>query len=222
VFEFVSPETVDIKAGQFILIKIMDEPKQYRAYSISSIGPDRRSLSVIIKKVVDGFGTSIIFDSFRAGDTVNLKGPMGDALVVDENAEKVLFVANGIGFTPFIELSKSVLAHLPNLSTVKLLVGKRRKSELLYDAYFRSLEKDPRFEYIPVVSRDRESGLRTGYVTDVLAEMDLNGYQAYLCGTKSMIVDSCRILLAKGINMEDIHYESDEKIDINDINRAPA
>jgi NAD(P)H-flavin reductase len=99
---------------------------------------------------------------------------------------------------------------------VKLLTGKRRKSELLYDAYFRSLENDGRFEYIPVVSRDKDSGLRNGYVTDILKEMDLEGYKVYMCGTKSMIIDSYRILLNKGIQKEDIHYESEERIDLEE------
>ncbi len=215
VFEFVSPEKVDIKAGQFILIKIIDHPIQYRAYSISSIGSDRKSLSVIIKKVRKGYGTAKIFEGFQVNDIVDLKGPMGDALVVDENAEKILFLANGIGITPFIALSKSVLESLPNIKSVKLLAGKRRKNELLYDAYFRSLENDRRYEYIPVVSRDKDSGLRNGYVTDVLKEMDLEGYQIYMCGTKSMIIDSYRILLDKGIKKEDIHYESEERIDVD-------
>jgi len=215
VFQFVSPEEVDIKAGQFILIKIIDNPKQYRAYSISAIGSDRRSLSVIIKKVSKGYGTARIFNEFHVGDIVDLKGPMGDALVVDRNADKVLFVANGIGITPFIELTKSVLHSLPNLKSVKLLTGKRTKNQLLYDAYFRSLESDQRFEYIPVLSRDKDSGLRTGYVTDVLKELDLEGYKVYMCGTKSMIIDSYHILRDKGLKKEDIRYESEERIDLD-------
>lgn len=216
VFAFESPEAVDIKAGQFILIKIMDNPKQYRAYSISSIGSNRKSLSVIIKKVDNGYGTSKIFEEFHVGDIIDLKGPMGDALVMDESADKLLFVANGIGITPFIAMSKHALHNLQNLKNAKLLAGKRRKSELLYNAYFESLESDRRFEYIPVVSRDKDSGLRNGYVTDVLKEMDLEGYKVYMCGTKSMIIDSYHILLDKGLTQEDIHYESDEPIEFDE------
>jgi NAD(P)H-flavin reductase/ferredoxin len=215
VFEFVSPEELKIEAGQFILVKIMNDPKQYRAYSISSIRPDGRGLSVIIKKVSKGFGTTRIFEEFQAGDIVELKGPMGDELVVDKYADKVLFVANGIGITPFIELSESVLKNLPNLKSVKLLSGARKKSELLYDAFFQSLQQDERFEYIPVVSREKDSGLRSGYVTDVLKELDLDGYKVYMCGTKSMIIDSYRILLDKGVKKEDIRYESEEKISLD-------
>ena len=215
VFEFVTPEVVDIKAGQFILIKIMDNPIQYRAYSISAIGADGRSLAVIIRKVSKGFGTARIFETFRVGDSVGLKGPMGDALVVDEAADKVLFVANGIGITPFIELTKSVLENLPNLKSVKLLAGKRKKRELFYNDYFKSLEEDPRFEYIPVLSRDKDSGLKNGYVTDVMKELELEGVKVYMCGTKSMILDSCRILLEKGVKKEDIHFECDEHIELD-------
>lgn len=216
-FEFVSPEKIKIDAGQFILVKIMDDPKQYRAYSISSIIPDGSGLSIIIKKVRNGFGTNRIFEWFHAGDIVELKGPMGDELVVSTDVENVLFIANGIGITPFIELSKSVLGNNPNLKSIKLLSGARKKRELLYDDYFRSLEDDKRFEYIPVVSREKDIGLRSGYVTEVLKELDVIGYKVYMCGTKSMITDSYKILLDKGINKEDIHYESEERISLDNL-----
>ena len=60
VFTFESPEKVDYRAGQFILVKIQDEPKSYRAYTISSYNEDSKQLSIIIKKVTKGYGTSKI------------------------------------------------------------------------------------------------------------------------------------------------------------------
>mgnify|MGYP000858280975 FL=1 len=212
-FSFVEPELVDYKAGQFILIKIQDNPKAFRAYSISSYNEDSRRLSVIIKKVEKGYGTNIIFNEFRIGDIVDLEGPMGDELVPEKSAERILFVANGIGITPFIGLSKDVLQNYPNVKEVILLNGQRYENELLYDEYFKSLEKFyGKFKYIPVLSRDKSSSLRKGYVTDILKEMDVAGSHVYMCGSKNMILDSYDILLNKGIEKECISYESEEKI----------
>ncbi|NLK44964.1 MAG: FAD-dependent oxidoreductase, partial [Tissierellia bacterium] len=212
-FSCVEPELVDYKAGQFILIKIQDNPKAFRAYSISSYNEDSRRLSVIIKKVEKGYGTNIIFNEFRIGDIVDLEGPMGDELVPEKSAERILFVANGIGITPFIGLSKDVLQNYPNVKEVILLNGQRYENELLYDEYFKSLEKFyGKFKYIPVLSRDKSSSLRKGYVTDILKEMDVAGSHVYMCGSKNMILDSYDILLNKGIEKECISYESEEKI----------
>lgn len=214
-FSFISPGKIDCKAGQFILIKIQDEPKAFRAYSISSFNKNSTTLSVIIKKVEKGYGTNIIFSDFKVGDIIELEGPMGDELVIDDSAEKILFIGNGIGVTPFIGLTKEVLTNNPSVKDVKLLDGQRYENEFLYRDYFESLDKEEdRFQYIPVVSRDKNSCIRKGYVTHMLKDMDLEGYKVYICGSKNMVIDSYNILLDKGVKKENIFYESEERISI--------
>ena len=189
------PQKVDYKAGQFVLVKIQEEPIQYRAYSISSYNEDSTQLSVIIKKVNNGYGTGKIFNDFKIGDLVELEGPMGNELVLDPEAEKVLFIANGIGITP-IALTKDVLLNSPNVREVKLLVGQRYEHELLYQDYFNQFAKQYEyFDYIPVLSRDESSNLRKGYVTNELKNINVEGYKVYMCGSKNMIRDSFNILL---------------------------
>lgn len=219
-FTFQSPKELYYKAGQFILIKIMDEPKQYRAYSISSFNEDNRSLKVIIKKVEAGFGTEIIFEKFKLGNEVILEGPLGDELVPSKDAKKVMFVANGIGITPFIALVKDVLLNRPDIEEVKLLNGQKFGNEFIYDEYFRELSKDyDKFEYIPVASREKDldNSLRKGYVTNIIQEFDLVDYKVYMCGSKNMITDSYKILLGKGLTTSDIFYESEDKIKVEEV-----
>jgi NAD(P)H-flavin reductase len=108
-FKFDDPAKVDYQAGQFILVKIEDNPEMYRAYSISSYNEDSNRLSVTIKKMEDGYGTTIIFEEFAKGDQIKLKGPMGDELVVDKTADEVLLVAGGIGVTPFVPIARDLI-----------------------------------------------------------------------------------------------------------------
>jgi len=214
-FKFITPNSVSYRAGQFILVKIIDNPEQYRAYSISSFNEDNTTLKVIIKKINKGFGSGIIFDQFKIGDKVILEGPMGDELVPEENANKILFIANGIGITPFIALAKDMMANRPNVEKVILLNGQKYGNEFVYNDYFNELDQDnSSFEYIPVASRETNlsEGLRKGYVTDVIKDLDVTGYKVYMCGSKNMIVDSYNILLSKGLTDADIFYESEEKI----------
>ncbi len=212
-FSLKSPKQIECKAGQFILVKIQDGPKQYRAYSIASFNENRNELRVIIKKVKNGYGTTKIFNDFKIGDRVDLEGPMGNELVIDRNAEKVLFIANGIGITPFIAMTKDVLMNFPNVREVKLLAGQRYEHELLYQDYFlQFVKKYEHFEYIPVVSRDESSHFKNGYVTHELKNIDLTDYKVYMCGSKKMIQDSFKILLEQGVKEEHIRYESEEKI----------
>jgi NAD(P)H-flavin reductase/NAD-dependent dihydropyrimidine dehydrogenase PreA subunit len=215
-FTFVSPEKVDYRSGQFILVKIQDEPKSFRAYTISSYNEDSKKLSVIIKKVSQGYGTNIIFNDFNIGDTVELEGPMGNELVLDPSAEKVFFIANGIGITPFIAMAKDILLNNSNAKNILLLQGQRYEKDLLYHDYFNNLaEQYDRFLYTPILSRDKSTSLRKGYVTAILKEMvDLEGYKVYMCGSKNMLTDSYHILLDKGVKKEDISYESEDKLNL--------
>lgn len=216
-FSFLTPKKVDYRPGQFILVKIQEEPSSYRAYSISSYNEDSRELSVIIKKVDKGYGTEIIFKNFKLGDTIELQGPMGNELVLDREADKILFIANGIGITPFIGLSKDALLNNPSLKDIKLLDGQRYKDEFLYSDYFQSLSKDYKeFNYLPVASRESSSSVSKGYVTDLLKDMDVKDYRVYMCGSTKMIQDSYDILVEKGVKPEDIFYESEEKVTVGD------
>ncbi|MCR3921028.1 MAG: 4Fe-4S binding protein [Firmicutes bacterium] len=212
-FTFISPQKVAYRAGQFILLKIEDEPKSYRAYSISTYNDDGSKVSVIVKKVDQGYGTDIIFTRFTVGDMVELEGPMGEELVPDREVEKILFIGNGIGITPFVGLAKDVLLNQPVASQVKLLSGQRFEEDFLYDDYFRQLDDQyEQFEYISVASRVKSDKYHKGHVTDVLKEMDVEGYKVYMCGTKNMIIDSYNILIGKGVRKEDIFYEGEERI----------
>lgn len=216
-FEFITPEIVHYKAGQFITVKIEDEPESFRAYSISSYNEDGRGLKVIIKKVKNGYGTGIIFSRFKIGDPVTLEGPLGDELVPTPEANKLLFVANGIGITPFIALVKDVLLNKPDLKSVKLIYGERYETAFLYHEYFIALaEAYPQFEYIPVASRPQTSDYRKGRVTDLLKDngFDLEGFKVYMCGSKQMVEDSISILQNRGVKLTDISFESEDRLNL--------
>lgn len=213
VFEFVNPREVSYEAGQFMLVKITDNPVAYRAYSIASHDEDHRQVSMIIKRVGKGYGTSIIFDQYKVGDTIELEGPMGDVLIPEQGTEKMLFIGNGIGITPFIPLVKEALEHRPEVTSVKLITGQRYAKDLLYHEYFlRMAEKHPRFEYQATVSREDAEGLPRGHVTNLLKGIDATGYKAYLCGTKAMVMDVHRTLTENGLKPTDFFFESEEKI----------
>ncbi len=208
-FKFKEPGKVDYKAGQFILVRIQDKPVMYRAYSISSFNEDGTGLSVTIKRVPDGYGTGIIFDNFKEGDMVQLEGPMGNELLVDKKAEKVLFIAGGIGITPFVPMVQDVFENGNNHYDVKLIYGVNYEKEFLYDEHFSEIEnQNERFEYVKIVAFDDKWDGKKGFVTDVINEMKLEGYKIYMCGPKPMVDATMDTLNEKGVKEEDIFFES--------------
>ena len=208
-FDFEKPQTVDYKAGQFILVKVLDNPSMSRAYSISSYNGDGRSLSVTIKMMKDGYGTGIISDTFRVGDGVELDGPMGKELVVDKSVRKVLLVAGGIGITPFRPIVTELLQAQNSIEEIKLIYGVNKQNEFIFDEDFKRMEYEhEKFEYIKVVASDNTWDGRKGFVTNVIQEMYLDGYKVYICGPKPMIGPALKVLKQCNVHEKDIFVES--------------
>ncbi|WP_296863575.1 4Fe-4S binding protein [Thermosyntropha sp.] len=206
VLKLIKPASINFKAGQFVLLKIQDNPVMYRAYSISKYKEGK--LSITIKKVPNGYGTNIIFNNIKIGDQVTLKGPMGDTMVIkNPSAEKLLFVAGGIGITPFLPMTEEALNN--NAGEIKLIHGVNYIDELIYNQHFTKLMKENRnFEYIPVVAIDEKWSGKRGLVTDVMKELDLTQYKIYMCGSPAMIKACLDLLIEAGVEEENIYYET--------------
>jgi NAD(P)H-flavin reductase/NAD-dependent dihydropyrimidine dehydrogenase PreA subunit len=208
-FRLVEPRRAEFRPGQFILLKIQENPVMYRAYSISSFKEDGTQLSITVKRMPGGYGTGIIFDTFKEGDPVELDGPMGSRLVPAANSEKYLFVAGGIGITPFVSLTGAMVEKDGCNKEVKLVYGVNRPEEFIYDDHFEKLQSScDKFEYIKVVAADRSWKGRKGFVTDAMKEFDLKGYKVYMCGPGPMVSASLKVLKDAGVHEEDIFYES--------------
>ena len=80
----------------------------------------------------------------------------------------------------------------------------------MYDDYFKALsEKHENFEYILTLSRpEKEWKGKKGRVTAVIKEINLTGYDAYLCGSKPMLKDTKEALVKSGVKNDRIFYES--------------
>ncbi|WP_105617721.1 FAD-binding oxidoreductase [Vallitalea okinawensis] len=208
-FKFVDPQKVNYEAGQFILVKIQDNPEMFRAYSISSYDEDGTALSVTIKKMDDGYGTNMIFDNFKIGNEIELEGPMGHELIVNKDAKNVLLVAGGIGITPFIPIVTDLIRNDNNIKNIKLVYGANYKNEFIYVDEFKQLEEEGyQFEFIQVAAFDENWTGEKGFVTDYMKKVDLKDYQVYMCGPQPMIKASLKVLKELNIDEKDINYES--------------
>jgi NAD(P)H-flavin reductase/ferredoxin len=210
IIKLIEPEKMNLTSGQFILIKIDDLLS--RAYTISSVNKNGTEIGITVKKLEDGYGTNKLFGNFKQGDTVEIKGPMGKALRIDHKKKKLLFVANGIGITPFAAAAQNLLEYRDNYNftgEITLLYGVRYQKDLIYDDLFTRLSrKYSNFHYYKTLSREDSSVARKGYVTNILREINIDkDTTAYICGTKAMADDVKNILIEKGIPQEAISYE---------------
>ena len=200
--------SIKFTAGQFILVKIKDNPEMFRAFSVSYFDELNSQIGVTVKKVPGGYGTDILFNNFAEGKEVILEGPIGDELIVDKNTNKALFVGGGIGITPFLPMVIDAVKK-DSIDEVKLIYGVNKEDELIYNEEFEKLEREhDKFEFIKVAAFDDNWKGEKGFVTTPMERLNLDEYRIYMCGPKPMINASLDKLNKLGIEEDRIYYES--------------
>lgn len=207
-FKIVESDRMCFTPGQFILIKISSEPMIMRAYSVLDYNLKTNELSLAIKKIEGGKGTSIIFDTFKVGMEVDIMGPMGKDLIVDKNEKDLLLVATGIGITPILCILKDLVKSNYD-GKVTLLYGARTQAELFYLEDIKNIEKEnDNIEFISVLSREILEGSYAGYVTDVIKNMDLDKKHIYMCCSRAVASSFKEVLELKGFDLSKFSCES--------------
>ena len=121
------------RAGQHVDVRLTAEDRYQaeRSYSIAS-APGDGYLVLTVERVPDGDVSSYLASGLRAGDQLELRGPIGGYFVWDDCArEPVLLVADGPGIVPF----RSMLRHRQAAAgdvAVRLLYSARSLQDVIY------------------------------------------------------------------------------------------
>ena len=187
---------LEFRAGQYVVLGFPGE-RLSREYSIYSSELDP-FIELLIKEVDPG-EMSYRLKHLKPGDTLEVSGPFGFFVLVDqliEDRQAVFFIATGTGISPF----RSFILSNPGINYT-LLHGVRRRSEA-----YHMKDYDPA-RYIPCFSHHGGKGYK-GRVTDYLSQNDMNTNAFYyLCGNSSMIDDVIDILEARGVSHGQIKTE---------------
>ena len=203
---------ITFQAGQYVNLRIPGESAP-RAFSIASAPQDRGRIELNVRHVPGGKGTTWVHGGLKAGGRVSLSGPYGRFFVRKSAAMPALFLAGGSGLSSPRSMILDLLAEGCTLP-ILLVNGARSRDELYHHAEFENLAKEyPNFEYLPVLSNEREGsgwpGAR-GFVHEAAKAHcgnDFRGRKAYLCGPPAMI-DACITTLMQGRLFErDIYTE---------------
>ncbi|MBK9290119.1 MAG: oxidoreductase [Bacteroidetes bacterium] len=183
------------RAGQHILLGKAGSIHN-REYSVYS-GENDDYFEVLIKEVEEGL-VSKQLKKLKAGEMVQIEGPLGFFTIPDENIakSKFLFIGTGTGIAPFHSFVKSY----PNIEYT-LLHGVRYG----YEAYDRHEYESGR--HVLCTSGDK-SGDFHGRVTAWLNQNHIEtDTQCYLCGNFNMIHEAFEILEKKGVPPSNVHAE---------------
>jgi len=129
------------KAGQFIMLRTTRQtrPLLRRPFSIHNLIDNHgatEGLEVLYKVV--GQGTELLARQ-KSGDIVDILGPLGSGFLIPRRAERIFFVAGGIGVAPLVFLAWQLGKRNFDLSDCRAFIGGRNKEDLLCVTDFQRL-----------------------------------------------------------------------------------
>ena len=200
--------------GQYMIFHVPGLDKVIRrSYSISSHPSDRTHFEICVRAVSGGFCSNFIH-RLRPGDCIQVEGPYGDFRLADGSQRDILMIATGTGIAPIKSMLLSLLGHTGS-RRIRLFFGLRNVSDLFYTKLLSDLrESHPSFEPAIILSQPDPmgwNGLR-GRVTDLIHEQvsadQVSNTDAYLCGGRPMIEEAKRLLINKGMKVDQIRHEN--------------
>ena len=166
------------RAGQHVDVRLTAEDgyQAERSYSIASPPEDAR-LSLTVERLTDGEVSPYLSEVLHAGDTLELRGPIGGYFVWDIPAGgPLLLVGGGSGIVPLMAILRHRNAALGTAQErhrlpARLLYSSRRWDEVIYrDELARLAEEDPSLEVRHTLTREQPEGW-TGFRRRIDREM---------------------------------------------------
>lgn len=173
-------------AGQFISVYCKDKTKLLpRPISICQINKDDSTLRIVYRVV--GGGT-IEMSGYKAGDDVEIIGPLGNGFMQREG-KKAILIGGGIGVPPMVQLA----AELKDKAEVQIVAGYR-------DELFLTEELESNGA-LYIATEDGSTGTK-GTVIDAIKEQAVEGDVIYACGPTPMLRAIKEYALEKGIECQ--------------------
>ena len=167
------------RPGQFISVYCNDGGHLLpRPISLCEINQEKGTLRLVYRVV--GKGTEM-FAALKAGDSVEVLGPLGNGFPMEEaEGKRVFLIGGGIGVPPMLETAKQ-------LKGEPVLVMGYRDELFLTDEMKKAGE-------LVIATEDGSAGTK-GNVLDAIRENDLKADMIFACGPKPML----RALKAYGL-----------------------
>ncbi len=215
-FHFDRPPDFRFEGGQSVELTLlepteMDEAGSTRTLSIAS-GPQDEELVVATRLRDTAFKRGLA--ALPIGAAVQIEGPYGSFTLHHNAARPAVFLAGGIGITPFRSLVRqAVTGHLPH--ALYLFYANHGPEDAAFLADLQALAAaHPTFHFIPTMTGMTGSGRpwdgATGRIDQAMLSgqlSSLNGPIYYIAGPPAMVTDLRAMLSAAGIDPDDMRSE---------------
>ena len=215
-FHFERPRNFVFKAGQFVDVTILGARPDgsdglTHAFSIAS-SPFAEEIVIATRMRNTAFKS--VLSVLDVGATVRIKGPMGSFTLHNNVSRPAVFLAGGIGITPFLSMLSS--AALNNLHPqITLFYANRYFEDAAFMDTLRELESSVEtFHFVPTFTRvDKAYGEwkgETGHISSEMLSKHVPGLHSaifYIAGPPAMVSAARLALSEAGVDDDNIRTE---------------
>lgn len=194
--------------GQFMFVQL--ERRSMRSsqhpFTISS-SPTRPGLSFTVKESGDFTCTA---GETEQGAAAYLEGPFGTFSILDHPAGAYMFIAGGIGVTPFISMIR-YLRDTDSSKAVTLIWANKTQQDIPFRDELTEISRFmPRLRIVHVLSREpswpgEKGRITTGMLSGYMYESE--GVEYFVCGPEGMMEAAVGSLKELGVPGNRIHRE---------------
>jgi len=205
------PAGFQFTAGQYVEVGVPGLVDTWRSFSMANSPDQNDRIDLIVKILPGGIFSTALDAHIRPGDSVRLRGPMGQ-FGVRLSYRPMIMVAGGSGMAPVLAMLKD-LAATRNRREVTFFYGARTYRDLfLLDQLNALAVEHDWLTFIPALSEPPGDGGwegETGLVTEVLSRRcpSTKGMEAYLCGPPLMIDAAIGVLKSTGCKERHIYFD---------------
>jgi ferredoxin-NADP reductase len=155
------------RAGQHVDVRLTAEDgyQAQRSYSIAS-APEDAHIALTVERLDDGEVSPYLVDDVRAGDQVEVRGPIGGWFTWEvRQGGPLLLVAGGSGLVPLMAMLRH-RRHAGSDAEVRVLVSARGEEDLLYGPELESAAAEAGVDVVRTYTRRAPDGW-TGYARRV-------------------------------------------------------
>lgn len=192
-------KVISFTPGQFIFIKFIGDgiSSEPHPFSISSSN-EEKNIKVMVKFLGDFTST---LKNVQVGMKAEIEGPFGEFFENRRN-KKEIWLAGGVGITPFLSLAKS-LKNVGNDIYLFYCLNDSTEAVLLKDLQDISV-KESKFHVITWYSKEKDR-----ISADAIANLTngINDTDIYLCGPPPFMRGLQSQFISKGVKVSNINFE---------------
>jgi len=205
-FRFAKPPGFAFKPGQAIdlILPGLEGPPESSRHAFSIITAPGDEVIAIATRM-RGSAYKRALGALEVGAPAAIDGPFGSLTLHKDASRDALLVAGGIGITPFMSMLRHAAAQ-SGTRRLALLYSNRLPGDAAFLGELRTLEKGGKLRLVAAMTQQPGSGrIDEAMVKEAVA--NLANPIAYLAGPPAMVAALREVLVAAGIDEDDIRAE---------------